>query len=42
MPKTTAFSLSLSCGTAHATSECQMEVTEITVSKYHFPLIESY
>jgi len=31
------FSLSLSRGTAHATSECQTEVRENAVSKYHFP-----
>jgi len=36
--KTTAFSLSLLCGTAHATSECQTKVRENAVSKYHFPL----
>ena len=36
--KTIAFSLSLSRGTAHATSECQTEVRENTVSKYHFSL----
>jgi len=35
MPKTTAFSLSLSRGTAHATSEYQTEVRENAVSKYH-------
>jgi len=35
--KTTVFSLSLLCGTAHATSECQTEVRENAVSKYHFP-----
>jgi len=38
MSKTTAFSLSLSRGTAHAMSECQTEVRENTVSKYHFSL----
>jgi len=36
MPKTIAFSLSLSRGTAHATSECQTEIRENIVSKYHF------
>jgi len=37
MPKTNAFSLWLSRGIAHATSECQTEVRENAVSKYHFP-----
>jgi len=37
--KTIAFSLSLSRGTTHATSECQMEVRKNTVSKYHFALL---
>ena len=36
--KTTAFSLSLLCGTTHATLECQTEVRENAVSKYHFPI----
>jgi len=35
--KTSAFSLSLLYGTAHATLECQTEVRENVVSKYHFP-----
>jgi len=39
--KTTTFSLSLLCGTTHVTSECQTEVRENTVSKYHFPSINS-
>jgi len=37
MSKAIAFSLSLSRGTAHATSECQTEVRENAVSKYDFP-----
>jgi len=37
MPKTTAFSLSLSRGTTHAMLECQTEVRENAVSKYYFP-----
>jgi len=40
MPKTTVFSLSLSCGTTHATSKCQTEVRENAVSKYHFPYVK--
>jgi len=35
--KTTAFSLSLLCGTTHVMSECQTDVRENAVSKYHFP-----
>jgi len=41
MPKRTAFSFSLSRGTVHATSECQTEVRENAVLKYHFPLNNS-
>jgi len=37
MGKKTAFSLSLSHKTTHATLECQTEVRENAVSKYHFP-----
>jgi len=39
MPKTTTFSVSLSRGTSHATSECQTEVRENAMSKYHFPFL---
>jgi len=38
----TAFSLSLSRGTANATSKCQTEVRENTVSKFHFPSFNFY
>jgi len=37
MPRRTAFSLSLSRETSYATLECQTEVRENAVSKYHFP-----
>jgi len=40
MPKTTVFSLLLSRGTTHDTSECQTEVRENTVSKYYFSILK--
>jgi len=39
MSKTTVFSLSLLCGTAHTTSEYQTEIRKNTVLKYHFPKV---
>jgi len=38
MPKRTVFFFPLSRGTVHATSECQTEVRQNTVSKYHFSI----